>query len=71
MVIRVSPVRENGSEHDYFLSRLARAQEGGRDEDGMRVNVSRDIPLDAMLRRGQSRRVLRHQSLSERDGDFN
>ncbi|HEY4528645.1 MAG TPA: hypothetical protein VJJ48_02365 [Candidatus Paceibacterota bacterium] len=63
MLIRVSPVRETGSANDQYLGRLARAQDQGR--------VADPELIDAMLKRGRSRRVSRHQSLAERDGDWN
>jgi hypothetical protein len=62
MVVRLSPVRATGAENDQFLGRLTRAQ----DED----RVSESLPIDAMLKRGKSGRVPRHQSLAERDGDW-
>ncbi|MEK7537290.1 MAG: hypothetical protein AAB584_02515 [Patescibacteria group bacterium] len=71
MVVRLSPVRLNGKKvrgwrEDWaepFIPRLARAEAEGRIADPTLVN--------AMLRRGASRHVPRHQSLSEMDGDWN
>ena len=62
-IVRVSPVRVNGEDRDYFLPRLARAEAERRVYDPELVN--------AMLRRGKAGRVPRHQSLSEMDGDWN
>ena len=62
-IVRVSLVRANGEDRDYYLPRLARAEAEHRVDDPELVN--------AMLQRGKARRVPRHQSLSEMDGDWN
>ncbi len=72
MIVRVSPIKANGSENDAFLGRLARAQDDNLTDDYCRpIKVSGDIPVDAILKRGTSRRVPRRFSLSELDGDWN
>ncbi len=62
-IVKVSPVRVNGEDRDYFLPRLAHAEAENRVSDPKLVN--------AMLRRGVARRTPRRPSLSERDGDWN
>jgi hypothetical protein len=70
-IIRVSPVQVNGKKQrgwredwaEPFLPRLARAEAEHRVTDPELVNT--------MLRRGTSRHVPRHLSLSELDGDWN
>lgn len=61
-LVRVSSVRVNGEDREYFLPRLARAEAEHRVLDPALVN--------AMLRRGKARRVPRRLSLSEYDGDW-
>lgn len=63
MIIRVSPVREDGTQNDQFLSRLTRAEDEGR--------VADPKLIDAMLGRGQSRHTPRRRSLEEQDGNWN
>ncbi|MDO8565396.1 MAG: hypothetical protein Q7R67_02140 [bacterium] len=63
MIVRVSPVRENGTKNDQFLGRLAQAEAENRVADRELVN--------AMLRRGRSRHTPRRRSLDEQDGNWN
>jgi len=64
MIVKVSKARYvNGPENDFFLGRVAAAQDEGR--------VSNPDLVDAMLRRGCSRRKERRKALHELDGDYN
>ena len=65
MICNVSQKKARGSENDQFIGRMARAQTEHRMSEG------ESQLFDALLNRGVGGRVDRHQSLAERDGDWN